>query len=851
MKRKITVITIILAVVMNLCSTVFAYNAETLKFRNSVSRLRTFGVISNDDDWESYVTRGEFASMAVKALGYSADGSIGTAFADTGNSRYAADISAAAAIDIVRGDGENNFLPDEYVTYSQAVRVMLAGMGYEKAAELNGGYPGGYNKIAADLGISKNVAPGSGRIKRGDIITLIDNCLEAPLMQNAYRTDSYKPDESKTILSEYLRLEKKEVTIDECKLSERKITVSEGTMHKIYRVSNSIALNELAYQRVYIYVGIDDEVVYYIEKLRETDIQYDFIREVNNSAADNKYPASTLKRIKFANADKSYLLDDNALIRYNGEIVTSKMIKPINCFVKAVMSDKKITVLDMYDLEEGGIIYRADNDMIKFIWQDSNDNKISGISKYGEVVIVIDGVLHYEMTDLQPGMIFDFWKDTSGDKEKFIIVASSRSAEGIIKSTNGNELTIDDLTYEYDGKFGPYVYDYGTESYKRGKTVSDAAGHYSKIYIDDNMKVRYIKPDEQEHDDYNFYGVVIKAYDDDGDNRTMRVYKLSGSNGIKEYKVAQKLSSDSIDYDYAKSVASDLSGRGVFQFELNSKFEIKSIKHIEYFNTVMKVTEQFKDYGNPYINGVYFANSLIFALYNDKDGFQVKMLNYKTNMQNFTAPDNNPVIMTCDFDKENNPFPNLVMLTNVTDNFGYKNTNNGFIKSMRLVAGEGENEYEITVQGSGAENKFRLPQQEVISSGIKPQMWIEYSYGFLGSRPVRIEEKRDWSGPMSEWAVDKYTQSATKGWYRADRIVFRNNYAIQFEIDGKKSEVFMFYDYMKIYKVKYGKRTEVDCDSTTNAIEDIPRGAPCIFTISTDQTGMRYSITNIYYEAEE
>lgn len=852
MKRRFTVITLILAVMLNCCMAVFAYEPNALKYNNAVSRLAAFGIIRSTADPEAYVSRGEFTSMAIKTFGYEANAGVGnSAFADTENSQYNSDIVTAAAIDIVRGDGEGSFLPNEHVSYTQALRVMLAGMGYEQAADISGGFPSGYVKIAQDLGITKNVTPGSDRIKMGDLIMLIDNCLEAPLMKNAYSIGSYKPDESRTILSDYLRVEKRKVTVDGYNANERKITVSEGTVSKTYRAGQYVVLNELSYQTVYIYVGVDDDVVYYVERLRDYQTFYDFISEVNNSAANSFYPVSSIKRVKLTNDGKSYLLDDKALIRYNGEIVTNTAIKPINCFAKVVMSGKKITVLDIYDMEEGGIIYRADNDMIKYIWQDTNDNKISGISKYGEVVIIIDGVLHYEMTDLKPDMLFDYWKDTSGDKEKFIIVASSRTAEGMIARSNGEEIVMDGVSYEYNGKFGPYVYDHSTESYRDGKPIGDAVGHRSKIFIDDNMKVRYVMPDAQEYNDYTFYGVVVKAFDDDGENRMIRLYKLSGSNGVKEYKVAKKLLSDSIDFDYAKSVASDLNGRGVFRFELNNNFEIKKISHIDYFNTVMKVTDQFTDYGSAYINGIYFANSLIFAIYQDKDGFQVKMMNYETNMKNFSADQLDPVIMTCDFDKRNNPFPNLVMLTNITDNFGYKNSGGGFIKSMSLVAGDDANEYEIVIQSSGTENKFRLPIADVTSNRLKPGMWISYSYGFLGDHPIHISNTYDWSKPMLEWQTDPYTPVAQRGTYRADKILFRNNYAIQFEIGGEPTEVYMFYDYMKVWKVKTGKKTIVECDTSANSIENVPRGVPCIFTVSADQTNMRYSITNIYYESDE
>lgn len=853
MKRKLTVITLVMAVILNICSAAFAYKADTLKFNNSVSRLTALGIVKSNVDLEANVTRGAFTSMAIKAFGYEAGTNAGgTAFADTEGNAYDSDISTAASIDIVTGDGTGSFLPDEYVSYNQAVRVMLAGMGYTQAAELNGGFPKGYTAIANDLGINKNVITSDKYIKMGDLITLIDNCIDAPLMKNAYRADSYKADESRTILSDYLRLEKYKVTVDGYDGHERKITVNKDGVQVVYRVDEYIILDELSYQTVYIYVGMDDDIVHYVEKMQDTVVYYDFICRINGSEADSKYPVSAINSVKLTNLGKSFELDDNALIRYNNDIVTGTAVNLKNCFAKVVMAGKKITVLDIYDLTEGGIIYRADPDMLKFIYQDTNDNKISGISKYGEVVIFIDGVMHYDMYDLQPDMIFDYWKDDSGDKEKFVIVASSRTAEGELTRGSEDEVVIDGLTYAVDGKFGPYIYDYGTDSYKQDKSITDALGHNVKVFVDDNMKVRYIKPDEKEHDDYNFYGVVVKAYDNDGEDRTVKLYKLSGSNGIKEYKVAKKLASDSIGFEYAKSVASDLDGRGVFQFELNNNFEIKSIKNIEYFDTVMKVSNEFEEYGSAYINGVYFANSIIFALYEDSDGFQVKLMSWNSNMKNYTASVDNPVIMTCDFDKRHNPFPNLVMLTNITDNFGYKNQAGGFVKSMSLVADDGgEPEYELLIQGASAENKFRLPKAYADSNGVKSGTWIKYNYGYLGDYPIHIDQVYDWGKPLTEWSVDTYSDTQVRGTYRADKILFRNNYAIQFEINGEPTPVYMFYDYMNVWKVTSGKKTVLEVDSTTNSIENVPRGIPCVFSVGVDQTGMQYSITNIYYESND
>lgn len=58
---------------------------------------------------------------------------------------------------LIYGYGNNTFLPDECISYDEAIAVLIRALGYEKVAISEGGYPRGYSKIASTIGLSKNL----------------------------------------------------------------------------------------------------------------------------------------------------------------------------------------------------------------------------------------------------------------------------------------------------------------------------------------------------------------------------------------------------------------------------------------------------------------------------------------------------------------------------------------------------------------------------------------------------------------------------------------------------------------------------------------------------------------------
>lgn len=128
------------------------------------------------------VTRASMAKMLVLMSGLTPD-SAGCDFtdvpADHGASGF---IARAAAIGIVNGMGDGTFAPDEYVTYQQAMKMVVCALGYSVDAERRGGYPHGYVMTAMNLGLAPSEAIMTDSADRGEIMIMLAKALDVPIM---------------------------------------------------------------------------------------------------------------------------------------------------------------------------------------------------------------------------------------------------------------------------------------------------------------------------------------------------------------------------------------------------------------------------------------------------------------------------------------------------------------------------------------------------------------------------------------------------------------------------------------------------------------------------------------------
>lgn len=223
------VLALVVAIAMFASMGVFA-SAQTFadadQFGNSadaINLLSDLGIINGYPEDNTFkpantITRAEAAAIMVRMMGLEENVVNGpTMFTDVAADNWASGyVNVAVAHKIVNGMGDGTFAPNAEVTYEQVVKMIVCALGYEPAAAKNGGWPNGYITVAASqkVGITKGVGGAVGTAaSRATVAKLVYNALEVELMdQETYSTgtagDEWKIQEGKTILSEYLELEK-------------------------------------------------------------------------------------------------------------------------------------------------------------------------------------------------------------------------------------------------------------------------------------------------------------------------------------------------------------------------------------------------------------------------------------------------------------------------------------------------------------------------------------------------------------------------------------------------------------------------------------------------------------------
>lgn len=147
---------------------------------------------------KAYVSRAEFLGIVAPLMGIEGV-AFRRIFSDVSvENEYASAITGAYDMGIISSSASAMFYPDRYITYNEAVKIMMHILGYELHAEKKGGYPRGYMHYAGILGLTDGILlSGEGCISRGEIAMLIVNSFDITI---------YSPVDSGTLLEERLRL---------------------------------------------------------------------------------------------------------------------------------------------------------------------------------------------------------------------------------------------------------------------------------------------------------------------------------------------------------------------------------------------------------------------------------------------------------------------------------------------------------------------------------------------------------------------------------------------------------------------------------------------------------------------
>jgi len=429
---------------------------------------------------DSSLTRAEMATIILRAMNM-AEGAVGKdIFTDVPASHWGyANVSAAYQMGIVNGTSETTFAPDATVTYEQAVKMVVAALGYTVEAEAMGGYPTGYLAKAAHLDVLKGVTVG-GDMTRGNMAILMYNALDKPLLEKAsYGDDSYKydADEAVTMLTRYLKVEKitgKVVQtpmacadLSPTRVLSDEVRVSDGETTMLMKKGDSQAQELL---------GVRAEILYREDTITEKPIIVSIIRRASSEVVD--VPVKDIEMGKTTDKELVYEKDDKvqradiegATLVYNGRVRTmdASLLKPDIGTVRLVSetgAEYNLVIVESYS---NYIVQSVNTVEDKITFKDGKGTLTVDLSDNSVNTVLTDEKgTPITLKDIAEWDIVSVCRDREENPSVCRVYSTYKTVEGTVRELDltGKEVVIDETAY-------PIAYSMNTKDLKLGKTAS-------------------------------------------------------------------------------------------------------------------------------------------------------------------------------------------------------------------------------------------------------------------------------------------------------------------------------------------------------------------------------------------
>ncbi len=569
----------------------FAYNVSSdlagTKYEDAGAVLGALGIMVGDPDGnfrpDDGIKRSEFAKIAIHTMGLedSAEASQGSnRFLDVTSDYWANGyINVAANQNLIVGDPDGNFRPEDRISYQEAVTILIRMLGYELAAEAKGGYPHGYLQVANQYGFTKNAAgSGSEVTKRGTAALLTYNALTIGMMeQTGFGSNSNFEITDKTVLKEYLSTERFQGQVTGNYYT--KLTSASGLEKNqieidsvVYETTDENAANYLGY-RVSYYVRTDDNgdktvILVRPENGRNKTLAIDGANIETVEAGrinywQNKDTDKATKFVKIAASAKmiyngTFVTFDEAKIKENGTLAGNVQLLDadsddtydvvfVNEYKNLVVdgiSNLSYTVTDKYG--NPSLSFDPEETGVKFSLTDKNGNP-------------------FKFEDLKEWMVISYLENEAQDVLKATVITDK--AEGAVVEMEGDKFKIGDKFYQ---KADNYT----------GEIKLDDEGTF---FLDIRGRIAAVNTNSTLSDKYAY---LLDAAEADGmdDHIDLKLYTMSGE--VVILSSHDKISLNGGIREAAKTVLEKLKADGkvtkqLITYELNSDGKLTKLNTAE------------------------------------------------------------------------------------------------------------------------------------------------------------------------------------------------------------------------------------------------------------------------------
>ncbi|MBR2626632.1 MAG: hypothetical protein IKD30_00095 [Peptococcaceae bacterium] len=513
-------------------------------------------------DSENLVTRSEFAFTIANILGSGEQAPRETSYVDVPeddeNSGY---IYFATVNGFLLPNGDM-FCPNDPITlhdFNDAVVKLLA---YETIAQSNGGGVDGAMKTVRDLKIYNGVT-----ITTYDSVTvkqyrqLIYNLMTANIAVFNYNYTQEgnvilnKTSETKTILSQFFGISRyygSITSVNHAKPSVKFLVTKNVTKANPENLTTGMTYDFLSngkvdlnfYQNIPVEIWTNkDGVIVYIAPQANVEVFYDVIYSVNGKTnPDLALDLSAIPEgiVLASDLEEEYEIDSSIQIRYNG-VVPSVPRKPLaGKYAKIVLINNKITFIETWELDEGGIVTEVNNSYVSFIKGEA-ETRLKRIGEYEDIIVVIDG-RSTDRTQIKPGSLIHYYQPTpeqvekEGAKDMLAIVVSEKTIAGSFDGMSShnevvagkNVTIIDELeigrNYYPVEKEKIYVSEDG-ETYE-ANAFDSVYDTQVLCYVDIYGDIRYVKALGELNEKNEFTGYIVSAAQSGFDDIQIKVQKI-------------------------------------------------------------------------------------------------------------------------------------------------------------------------------------------------------------------------------------------------------------------------------------------------------------------------------------
>lgn len=535
---------------------VMAAERADISENTDLAMFINLGVFDDDVTGDAVVTRDELARIIAKII-YNgtlpSDKSNPAAYIDI-TSEQLGYINAITKMGIMNGVGNGCFAPDANVTYIQALKAVVAFMGYSVKAEEKGGYPSGYLSVASELGLTKNILASTDSFITFDSLSWI--------LKNASDTDMvYKSTDSKgrislekvgSFLNRYMDIE-----FCEGAVKANYIGSTENDVQELYNVitvdgekyrltTNTMSLRNHLGEWAKLYYKKDGRLNYIIHYEIDSKKIVNIDAESVGKLTDNKLfyydEKGREKSVKFDAEETAILYNNSSLVNYDDDFL----------YDTYKTKDGKVTCIDsggdgVYDVinieaYETHIVNKIVDDEIfsknkaeKLLKLEDIDNNTAFVNAIGEPI---------KFSDISTGDTLCVAKDAYGRINSVTVLTDKLSITlSTISYDDGvpDIITIADLEYKVSNGLKHLIRTYPDEySIRLGKKVT--------VYFNKDLQISEIIPSEFES--YNTAYLVDHATKGNIDKTHM--IKVFSANGTMEYYTLE----DNISFGYDRTTLS-------------------------------------------------------------------------------------------------------------------------------------------------------------------------------------------------------------------------------------------------------------------------------------------------------